>query len=336
MKSRIRKLAKGALYRSGALGFFHSIRNEYCLTVVMFHRVLPPWAPDYEFADPLYSVTPEFLRLTVKLLKANYSIVSADDVLCSLKRERPLPPHPLLITFDDGWSDNLKWAQQELRETPWTLFVTTGAISEPGWWWQEFLLWTIRTGQTTHRELLAGIGRPESGHAEDALDLLIQFSEIGSERRSEQISNLQRRLHVPCPDNQMLSWGELHELREQGVTLGSHGASHLPLSRLDDPYADLKTSVEALGPLNTAPIMSFPHGRYGPRAVEAARAAGFRALFTSDPVLNPCPDGWLKSDLIGRISVDSGMITARDGNFAPQELASNIFLRNVVELGAAQ
>jgi len=38
---------------------------------------------------------------------------------------RPLPPHPLLISFDDGWDDNVRYAAPILaaQGTPWALFV---------------------------------------------------------------------------------------------------------------------------------------------------------------------------------------------------------------------
>ena len=110
----LRTAAKNLAYRSGAMDFFHRARHRECLTVLMFHRVLPASECRRSEADPLYAITPELLAGIVEFLKQNYAIVGVRDILSSLSREHRLPDLPVLITFDDGWRDNLEWA---LRNT---------------------------------------------------------------------------------------------------------------------------------------------------------------------------------------------------------------------------
>ena len=106
----------------------------------------------------------------------------------------------------------------------------------------------------------------------------------------------------------MADWDALRELQKSGVSIGGHGASHLPLTMLADPVNDLKQARsimrQQLGE-KACTTMSFPHGRYSPEIAEAARGLGTQLLFTSHPVLNSCAGGWLESDLIGRISIST-------------------------------
>jgi hypothetical protein len=74
--------------------------------------------------------------------------------------------------------------------------------------------------------------------------------------------------------------------------------------------------------------ISFPHGRYDNHTARIARDTGYRLLFTSDPVLNPCPKGWLKSDIVGRISIATANVEGANGNMKGERLAPWLFLRS--------
>ena len=83
------------------------------------------------------------------------------------------------------------------------------------------------------------------------------------------------------PGEPLLSADEIHTLHAAGVEIGSHGATHRPLTRLsdDDLLRELAGSKDTLERLTGAPVTSFcyPYGDFDDRVVEAARAAGYRA-----------------------------------------------------------
>jgi peptidoglycan/xylan/chitin deacetylase (PgdA/CDA1 family) len=316
------------------MDIFHRARHRECLTVLMFHRVQPADERNRLQADPHYIVTPELLAGIITFLVRNYSIVGIRDVLSSLNRERALPRRPVFITFDDGWRDNFEWALPVLRGLPWALFVATDAISEPECWWQEILLWTLRSGRAGYRELWEGVAshgadaeKASDGH--DVLALLLRYGKLAPEHRRQALAVHESALRSRCNARHMLTAAELSVLQTKGVEIGSHGASHLPLSRLDDPAADLRRSKEWLQPLGIVSAVSFPHGRYNAGVVNAARDLGFTAIFTSDAVLNPCPNGWLQSDVIGRISFNSAAVCDRLGALARDKLAGQLYLRDI-------
>jgi peptidoglycan/xylan/chitin deacetylase (PgdA/CDA1 family) len=327
----LRETARNIAYKSGAMDTFHRARHSDCLTVLMFHRVQPSFARERSQADPLYTVTPELLAGIVAFLKRNYAIVGAQDVLSSLKHETALPDRPALVTFDDGWRDNLEWALPVLRSLPWLLFVAADAV-DADCWWQEVLLWALRSGRASYTELweAAHTGQPDDGvDTQDVLALLLRYGALKAERRDSALRAHEDALRGRGDARQMLDADDLAVLRTEGVDIGAHGAAHLPLSRLDDAAGDLRRSRDVLQRFATVPAMSFPHGRYNGAAVDAARALGYSALFTSDAILNPCPDGWLQSDVIGRISLNPAAISGAKGELAPQRLAAKLYLRDI-------
>ncbi len=327
----LRSAAREGAYRSGAMGIFHRASHKECLTALMFHRVQPGVRLGRSSADPIYTVEPELLAQIVRFLKRNYTIVDMRDVLASLRRERALPPRPALITFDDGWRDNLEWALPTLGATPWTLFVAADALSEPGAWWQEVLLWALRTGRASYRDLWAGAAPDQTapGADGDMLALLTRYGALAPEDRRRALLPYEKELCSGGSERHMLNGAELDTLRSGGVAIGSHGASHLPLSLLDDPDRDLSRSEAWLRETGGLPVMSFPHGRYNAAIVARARDLGYEAIFTSDTILNPCPGGWLQGDLIGRISFSAAAICDRDGALVESKLAAQLYLREI-------
>jgi peptidoglycan/xylan/chitin deacetylase (PgdA/CDA1 family) len=92
------------------------------------------------------------------------------------------------------------------------------------------------------------------------------------------------------------------------VRIGSHTCTHPVLTRLDASalHAELENSKATLEALADSPVdeLAFPHGAYDIDTVRAAERAGYRSLFSLDPVLYPCRS---KPDVIGRFSADPSM-----------------------------
>jgi peptidoglycan/xylan/chitin deacetylase (PgdA/CDA1 family) len=83
------------------------------------------------------------------------------------------------------------------------------------------------------------------------------------------------------PGEPLLSADEIRVLHAAGVEIGSHGATHRPLTRLSDGdlHRELAGSKATLERLTGGAVTSFcyPYGDLDDRVVEAARAAGYRA-----------------------------------------------------------
>ena len=124
----LKQALKNGVYRGlgeattgiGAVNGLH----ERTLCVLMYHKVndvdgntvtVPPSAFDEQMAQ---------------LAELDYTAVSLDDVIAHYLDRTPLPPRAVLITFDDGYLDNLENAAPVLRRHgfPAVLFAPIGYL----------------------------------------------------------------------------------------------------------------------------------------------------------------------------------------------------------------
>src|SRR5205814_890642 len=105
-------------------------RLRDALTVVMFHRVIDRADPDFRGADPTYTVSADLFAGLLGFFSEHYAVISLTDVTAAIEHGRSLPDHALLITFDDGWADNLRYAVPLLGayKLPAAIFVAADPV----------------------------------------------------------------------------------------------------------------------------------------------------------------------------------------------------------------
>src|SRR5688572_118691 len=117
----------------------HLVRRLSTARGVIFtlHRVLPE--PPADFApNAILQVTPDFLAFAIARLRAlGLDLVDLDEALRRLAAPEAGKPFAVL-TFDDAYRDNLKFALPVLRRLrcPFTLYVPTALVDGVGevWW----------------------------------------------------------------------------------------------------------------------------------------------------------------------------------------------------------
>lgn len=337
----ISDLIKRALYASGALGLLHRIRNRHVLTVAMYHRVIAPSDPRWETCDPDYTISDELFAKTLRFFKRHYRIVSLDDVAAARRGERALPPRALLVTFDDGWSDNADYALPVLERegVPAVIFTVADAIGRDAAFWQEQLVaaWRARRLGEADVAAIAGQARADVAGREgiDGLRRAIAALEgLGSAERERILAPYRERL--ADARRLMVTRADLARLRAGGVAIGLHGKTHTPMTRADDVDAELDAARRIVaGHLDVPPselaTLSFPHGRFSPEIVARARALGYQLLFTSVPSLNRTDAGC--GDLLARVGIETELAQDASGRFRPDRLALRLFRRPAVRLG---
>jgi peptidoglycan/xylan/chitin deacetylase (PgdA/CDA1 family) len=97
--------------------------------ILMYHRVGPePDGP--AITDALTVPSGDFLAEMEWLHRSGFHAITQRQLFLALERGAPLPPHPVLLTFDDGYRDVLWNAAPVLRRLrmPATAYVITGRI----------------------------------------------------------------------------------------------------------------------------------------------------------------------------------------------------------------
>ena len=335
--SRLRPLLRDAAYRSGALSFARR-RQRRALTVVMFHRVLDPADPDFARPDPDFALSSALFDQLLGFFRDHYAAVSLRDVMNARDGVGALPDHALLITFDDGWADNLRNAAPLLRARgmPAVLFAVPEAIRSPcDTWWQEQVFAAARDGaldswldQDQRREAI--MRGAAVGELPYPLDIVTRLVLMEPTRRAEILATLPAS---PRGVRMMLRPDEMPLLAGFWIDIGLHGYSHAPLTALVDVEGELHQAKQAVAALSagtaTTSALGCPHGRYNAIVIAAAHAAGMKLMFTSDPHLNLTCEGMLVPDRpLGRINVVARQIEAAPHRLAPAAAARWLWARD--------
>ena len=126
---RVKQVLKNGVYRTigeTATAIGADANGDRSLRVLMYHKVND--VPENPLSMPV-SVFDEQMDL---LRVLGYTVIDLQAVLDYYVEGRPLPPKAVLITFDDGYHDNLDNAARVLRTYgyPAVLFVPVGYLDD--------------------------------------------------------------------------------------------------------------------------------------------------------------------------------------------------------------
>src|SRR6266851_1080882 len=180
-------IARRMAYAGGVLGALHRVQHRDTLTVVMFHRVTAVGNLAATNADPGYSVAAPLFAECLGFFRQHYTVIGLEQLRMSLRDGAPLPAHSLLITFDDGWQDNVSVALPILhgQGCPAAVFIAADILAQTtSWWWQEVLLRALRSGGASWDQLWTLARGAASPAAEPELALLACYGALEpAERR---------------------------------------------------------------------------------------------------------------------------------------------------------
>ena len=338
---RLKGYALHLAYGSGALGVWHKFRNSKNLTVAMFHRVLPPQNKDLHSTANDYAISTDDFRACIEFFAKHYTVIDLDTLVGALSGNA-LPANPLLITFDDGWRDTLEYAAPLLLDAKMsaTCFVIGDAISalEPRWWSSAIGAYLQTPGAASvirkEWEMLGEEAPLAWSQHSGYLVSQLMFYALPDERRAALIARTTAQDKNAV--REMLTTEELPRLIRAGVSIGAHGSTHLPLTAISDPEAELVRSrvrLEAaisLTPQKDVTAVSFPHGKFNHETLAACGASGFELMFSSSSTLTAVSKGRRIRPVLGRINVARKNFSKDKGTFSPERLAHHLFSRKVV------
>ncbi len=334
----LKRLFVLVLYATGLLTLYHRARNRDALTVISLHRVLAESDPRWRTCDSLYTLSDRLFEQCVRFFQAHYSLVSLDDLLAAHRGEQRLPQRPLLITFDDGWADNHRYALPILQKlnVPAALFVAADVIDRHEAFFQERLIAAWRRG-TLHAADVRMLWQHAAQSSELPAEPLAEGAIRDLVARLQAVTPVARReILAACadaladPERQMLTTDELRAMFLAGIGVGTHGKAHEPLTAVADVDAELlgaKTVVA--GALGVVPervrTLSFPFSKQNSAVVQRARSAGYELLFGGGLSLTPLAGGL--PNLIARVGVTAHEVIDEHGNLLAARLAASLFRR---------
>jgi peptidoglycan/xylan/chitin deacetylase (PgdA/CDA1 family) len=304
--SGIHRLAGGALRGVGAILMFHHVRPA-AGGVVAMNRGL--------------SLTPEFFARTLDFVRElGFDLVSMDDAAAAIEagdRERPFAA----VTFDDGYRDNLVWAEPILRAhaAPYAIFIAEGfADGDVRAWWEDLELAAERSPRLVlgagPGALNLACGAPAEKNAAARLLAARLRALPGAEARAEAAALLAASgVDVHKRDDAFMTWDEIRSLAASPLcTIGAHTCGHerlasLPVAAAEREMRQSKARLEAeLG--RAIRHFAYPYGgpdAAGPREFALAAKIGFATAVTTRPGM-VFPDHSAHFHALPRLSVNGG------------------------------
>lgn len=295
LRRAVAPAAKTVLFRTGVYGLIRRTRPNQRVAILRYHAVCGP--EGYDYADPHICVSADAFRAHVEYLTGHYAVISLDEAVKALRGERSLPDNAVVLTFDDGYADNLIAAQILHEHGATATFYLTADCLAGG---KPF--WPSEVRQIVPRlavpRLVLGLGdRRFDWPLGDAVEreAAIQgvtrlFKSVTIPQREELRVQLRAvaGLEQPLP-SPMLTWNEVREMQLLGMSMGAHTLTHpnLPSAGLADATAEIvgakRRLEQELGTEVTQ--FSYPNGGaetyYNEDLQHAVCAAGYLGAATS-------------------------------------------------------
>lgn len=271
------------------------------VVILLYHRVFEA------SSDPqLLCVTPRHFAEHLKHLRRYYQIMNLNSLIQSLS-ERRLPRRGIVITFDDGYADNLLNAKPLLEQydAPAAVFVTTDYVgTKMEFWWDELErilllsenlpdILTLTIADKVYSWRVENSEIPDSRY-KIYKELHAIFCSLDSIARFRILTELVKWagiLEDGRANYRALNFAELKMVNNNGlIEIGSHSCTHSSLSSqpVEAQQIEIIGSKRKLEKILERPIISFsyPFGdrnNVGKEAINLVRNGGYRIAFANFP-----------------------------------------------------
>ena len=218
--------------------------------ILMLHRVLPADSRARIHNHLSLEITPRHLEEILKYLKKEgYDFISIDDVPDRIKRKTKR--RFIVVTFDDGYKDNLLHALPvfEKYQVPFTVYVCNDFPDKKVflWWYilEELLLKKEKLVIPTNKQVYQ-FDTSSYLKKESAFNKIRKLKNQGliSDQELNKVFMKGGIDVVSYLEDKVLSWEEIGLLASHPlVTIGAHTLSHLPLKVLDE--RSLKQEIQS-------------------------------------------------------------------------------------------
>jgi peptidoglycan/xylan/chitin deacetylase (PgdA/CDA1 family) len=266
-------------------------RRQPRAVILMYHRVA-------EVAEDSHGlcVWPEHFLDHLRVLSRDFDVFPLREVP-TRAREGRLPRRGVVITFDDGYADNLSTVRPlcEKFGVPATVFVTTGYLDGGReFWWDELEALTLGRGAAAARALEVELegerlnwagGEPVRSIYNTLHARLRPATADVRERTLTALAGWQKVARTVRPDHRPLTESECRQLAESSlVDVQSHTVNHLWLAAhpVSVQAYELRESRRRLELITGRAItcLAYPYGfrdAVAPGTLALAREAGYSA-----------------------------------------------------------
>ena len=275
------------------------------LNILCYHRILPAAAKAAYFCPDLV-VTPEAFRSHCKTLAEFYQVLPLAEAVAALKQtnakeagsSKTGPDKPIVVlTFDDGYVDNLKFAAPILAELQQraTFFVVSELVGTDTPPWYDLVARCV-LDLAQREEGCQADGSPiELAQGSSPVEVVEGAKAFSPEQRKLLVERLCERLGAApqfAAQDLVMNAEQIRKLHQQGHEIGSHSVSHeiLPLLNDADLELEIQQSKQQLEAVTQKPLSSFcyPNGDFDQRCLALVEKHGYQQAVTTVNGANQC------------------------------------------------
>ena len=261
------------------------------LTIVMYHYIRPIIGSEF---PGIKGLEIEGFKRQLDFLENNYSIVSSEQVIDKIIKNKELPPKACWLTFDDGYRDHYQYVLPELinRNLSGAFFPPRVAIKDNKVLDVHSIHHILSCSEDINKlvtdlnDLSLQFGMTnEQIHAyykkygvanrfdnADTIFIKRMLQHVLPEQIRNEITSILFEKIVGIPEAKFssrlyMNIDEVRKLVSSGMYVGSHGSMHYWLDRINSQKqkVDISSSVEFLeevGAPTSNWIMCYPYGAY--------------------------------------------------------------------------
>ncbi|HFE38581.1 MAG TPA: hypothetical protein ENK06_09245, partial [Gammaproteobacteria bacterium] len=305
------------LEKSGFYRFWRYFNRDN-IVILMLHGVMDEAEPA-QWVPTRPQVMQHQFDESLRLISKYYKIIPISEAVAMLSGERAFHPNCVVLTFDDGYKNNLThaWPVLEKHGVSASVYPSVGFIDRREPFWFERLDYAIQAAagkceafklgeitveidaasrdklrKSVKRAIVAAKAVPGTDQeARQVIDSAIEFLEKQSGTRLADIFEND-------PWSAVMTWDDLREACDVGFEVGSHTVDHARLALLDEAeirrqLSDSKVRLEQEldRPVD---LLCYPNGCYNAIVLNVAKECGYRAALTTKEGVNRKGDDLLQ------------------------------------------
>ena len=186
----------------------------------------------------------------IAYLVKNYNIISMDEIVEKVQKRKSLR-RLVAITFDDGFKDNYEKAYPILKKysVPATIFLTTGYIeSRTIPWFIKLRYMFMKTNKTKlnltiNKKIIIPMKTKEEKFTASE-KVMVYLKDCPNDQKIYLLDRIGMELAVnefKELSDLMLTWNEIKEMSENGISFGAHTVNHPVLTKI--PQHTIKEEI---------------------------------------------------------------------------------------------
>ena len=231
------------------------------LYIVMYHYVRNL---KYSRFPELKGLDLELFKEQIKFLKNNFNIIRMEDVIAYYTENYVLPENAVLLTFDDGYSDNYLNVFPILQEEK-----LQGSFFIPAKTFIEHQVLDVNKVHFVKRLLQTVL--PEKLRNRIASNMFDKYVGLSEEKFAYEL---------------YVNYEQIKCMKRAGMYIGIHGYNHYWLGNLEveKMQKDIKRALEVMGDMVVSDswVMNYPYGSYNDEVISYIKDKGCVLGLTTD------------------------------------------------------